>query len=81
MPANKMNWLVVYKGESQVYGTATKAIALETPPPVGQSIKDKMVLFVTYEPDGQVLSVRPLPQEEVVNATLKMPTKKKKEDE
>lgn len=81
MPANKCNYLVLYKDSSQVYGTATRSIALETPPPEGVDIEDKRVLFVTYKPDSEELAVHMIDQEEVENAELKVPKKKKKEDE
>ncbi|HJS83562.1 MAG TPA: hypothetical protein VJ742_12085 [Nitrososphaera sp.] len=79
MPANKINWVVFYTSGSQIYGTATKQIALETPPPPGVPIEDKRILFITYQPDNEILSVHPLPQEEVLSAELKYP-KKKDED-
>lgn len=53
MPASKLNYLVVYDNHSQVYGTGTKKIALETPPPDGLTPEDKHVFFVTFEPDTQ----------------------------
>ena len=81
MPASRLNYIIIYKDESQVYGTATKEIALETPLPPGQKLENKRVLFVTYQPDGEVLSVHPIPQEEVLSATLKEPTKKKKKEQ
>lgn len=70
MPAIKCNWLVLFKGESQVYSTATKSIALATPPPDGIPLEDKRVLFVTYQPDNEILSVHPLPQEEILQAEI-----------
>ena len=63
-----------------MYGTATKKIALETPPPEEIPIEDKRILFVSFEPDNEVLTVHPIPQEEVINAELKYPTKKTKEE-
>lgn len=81
MPANRINYLVVYRNDSQVFGTATKDIALETPPPDGVPLEDKRVLFVAFQPDNEILSVHPLPQEEVLSAEIKeKKTKKKKED-
>jgi len=70
----------LYVGESQVFGTATKQIALETPPPEGIPIENKRILFVTFEPDNEMLTVHPLPQDEVVNAELKIPIKKVKNE-
>lgn len=51
MPASKLNYLVVYNNSSQVYGSASKKIAVETPPPEGSSQEDKNVFFITLEPD------------------------------
>jgi hypothetical protein len=51
MPASKLNYIVVYKNHSQVYGCSSKKIAIESPPPDGYSEKDKRILFVTFEPD------------------------------
>lgn len=78
MPASRSNYLVIFKDESQVYGTASKKIALETPPPDGVPLEDKRVFFVTYQPDNEILSVHQVPQEEVMNAEIKYKEKKKK---
>jgi hypothetical protein len=79
MPAARLNYLVVYLGDSQVYGAGSKDIALSSPPPPGVNIEDKRILFVTYQPDNKILSVHPIPQDEVLNAELKerAPSKKK----
>jgi len=69
----------VHVGDSQVYGTATKEIALQSPPPDGIPLENKRVLFVSFEPDNETLTVHPIPQEEVMNAVLRIPIKKKKE--
>lgn len=51
MPAAKLNYLVVYKNHSQVYGCSSKKIALDSPPPEGYSLDEKNIFFVTFEPD------------------------------
>jgi len=51
MPASKLNYIVVYKNHSQVYGCSSKKIAIESPPPEGYSENDKKILFVSFEPD------------------------------
>ncbi len=79
MAAGKLNYIVVYEGMSQVFGCASKKIALESAPPEGYSVDQKSVLFITYDPDGKALSVYKLPEEEVRSAELK--TKKKNENE
>jgi hypothetical protein len=80
MPANRINYIVLYRNDSQVFGTASKSIALETPPPDGVALEDKRVLFVAYQPDNEILSVHPIPQEEVLNAEIKEKKTKKKEE-
>ncbi len=60
MPASKLNYLVVYKNHSQVYGCSSKKIAVESPPPEGYSEKDKQILFVSMEPDTDNLCVYPV---------------------
>lgn len=64
-----------------MYGTATESIALEMPPPDGQTLDDKIILFVTYQPDGEILSAHPLPRNKILNAQLKYPKAKKKKEE
>lgn len=71
MAAGKLNYIVIYKNSSQVYGSASKKIALESAPPEGCKLEDKRVLFVTYEPDNEQLAVYPVPQSEVLNAEIK----------
>jgi hypothetical protein len=81
MPAVKLNYLVMYVGESQVYGSASKEIALSSPPPPGCDINSKRILYIAFEPDNQALVVYPLPDEEVQNYVLTeiKPKKDKKE--
>jgi hypothetical protein len=52
VPASKLNYLVVYKNHSQVYGCSSQKIALDSPPPDGLSQDDKNIFFVTFEPDS-----------------------------
>lgn len=52
MPASKLNYLVVYKNHSQVYGCSSQKIAVESPPPDGLTENDKNIFFVTFEPDS-----------------------------
>jgi hypothetical protein len=81
MAASKVNYIVLYKGHSQVYGCSSKKIALESPPPEGFSIKDKKILFITFEPDTDNLSVYEVPKEEILSAELKDKKEKKAKDE
>lgn len=80
MPANKLNYIVCYKNDAQVYGSGTKEIALSTPPPPGNSIENKRILFITMNPDTDELEVHKLPQEDVLNAELSIKQKKEKND-
>lgn len=63
MPAAKLNYLVVYKNHSQVYGTGTKKVALDSPPPEGLTKEDKHVFFVTFEPDTDNICLSKVAQE------------------
>jgi hypothetical protein len=44
---------------------------LESPPPEGFAIADKRILFTTFEPDTNNLSVYEIPENEILNAELK----------
>lgn len=81
MAASKVNYIVIYNGHSQVYGCSSKKIALESPPPEGCSLKDKKVLFITFEPDTNDLTVYTVPDEEVQQAELKAKATKEKKTE
>jgi hypothetical protein len=63
MPASKLNYVVVYKNHSQVYGTGTKKIAFDSPPPDGLTEEDKHVFFVTFEPDTDIICLSRAKQE------------------
>lgn len=78
MPANKTNYLVLFHGDSQVYGTANRDIALATAPPDGFTLEDKIILFITQQPDTDELIVKPLPKEEIMQAEITEPKAKKK---
>lgn len=80
MPAQRCNYIVLYQNESQVFATASKSIALESPPPAGVPLEEKRIFFITYQPDNEVLSVHQVPQEEVLNATIKEKKPSKKKD-
>lgn len=71
MAAGKLNYIVIYKNSSQVYGSASKKIALESAPPEGSKLEDKRILFVSYEPDNEQLAVYQVPQSEVLSAEIK----------
>lgn len=79
MAASKLNYIIVYKHYSQIYGCASKKIALESPPPPEVSLSDKKVFFITYHPDLEEIVVHQLPQEEILSAVIK--TKEKKEND
>jgi len=77
MAASKLNYIVIYDGHSQVYGCSSKKIALESPPPEGYSLKDKKILFLTFEPDTNNLCVYQIEDEEVMTAEVKAKKEKK----
>jgi hypothetical protein len=81
MAASKVNYVVIYAGHSQVYGCSSKKIALESSPPEGCSLEDKRVLFITFEPDTNQLSVYKVDEAEVLNADIKEKKEKKTENE
>lgn len=66
MAATRTNYIVIFKNESQVYGSASKDVALKSPPPDGTPPEDKRVFFITYQPDTESLSVHQVAQEEVL---------------
>lgn len=81
MAASKVNYIVTYNGHSQVYGCSSKKTALESAPPSGYTLKDKKILFITFEPDTSSLCVYQVEDEEILNAEIKIKKDKKKEDE
>lgn len=78
MPASKLNYIVLYKNHSQVYGCSSKKIALESPPPDGYAEEDKRILFVTFEPDTNNLCAYVVSKDEVVEEELEIKKTKKK---
>lgn len=78
MPATRTNYLVWYEGESQVYGSGGLEVALSSPPPKGQDIKNKRVGFLTHRPDDGKIVIHELPEEEVQNAEIKLPASRAK---
>lgn len=77
MAANKTNYIVLYEGDSQVYGSGSREVALGSPPPANKTLKDKHILFIAYQPDNKILSIHPLSREEIESAVVK-PEKPKK---
>lgn len=83
MPASKLNYIVVYKNHSQVYGSSNPKIALESPPPEGLTEADKNIFFVTFEPDSDNICLYKYKEElpdnlDVNDATQVKPGRKKK---
>lgn len=72
MPANKTNYIVLYTNDSQIYGSSSRAIALSSEPPQGSSLDEKRIFFITYQPDNEVISVHPIPLDEIRNAEIKL---------
>lgn len=67
MPAAKLNYILVYKEHSQIYGCSSKKIAMESPPPEGYSVNDKNVFFITFEPDTDSISIHKVNNQEESN--------------
>jgi len=67
VPAAKLNYILVYKDHSQVYGCSSKKIAIESPPPDGYSVDDKNVFFITFEPDTDSISIHKVNNQEESN--------------
>lgn len=80
MPAGKVNYVVLYEGSSQVYGCASKKVALDTLPPAGFSLDSKRILFVSMEPDTTNLVVRQLPPDETYSEEVLNSLEDKEED-
>lgn len=78
MPASKLNYIVVYKNHSQVYGCSSKKIAIESPPPEGYSEDDKKILFVSFEPDSDNLCAYLVSKEDIVEEEIEIKKTKKK---
>lgn len=78
MPASKLNYIVVYKNHSQVYGCSSKKIALESPPPEGYSENDKKILFITFEPDTDNLCAYTVSKDEITEEESEIKKNKKK---
>jgi len=77
MAASRLGYIVIWEGQSQVYGCLTKVGALETPPPPDNTIEQKRVFFITHQPDNGVISVHEVPSEEVLSAELRYPAPRK----
>jgi hypothetical protein len=81
MPASKLNYIVVYKNHSQVYGCSSKKIAVESAPPEGFTEEDKQILFINMEPDTNDLCVYPVENKlEEENITTKKRQKEKQSE-
>lgn len=65
MPAAKLNYLVIYENQNQVYGASSEDVALNSPPPAGSTIEDKHIFFVMHEPDQEQLVWYKVPDEKV----------------
>jgi len=81
MPASKLNYIIVYDNHSQVYGSSSDKIAIESPPPEGVSEKDKHIFFITYEPDTQNVCVHKLDPKNTDAIENKSNKRKKRDSE
>lgn len=57
MAASKLNYLLVYRNHSQVYGCSSEKVAQDSPPPEGLTEDDKNIFFITFEPDTNNISL------------------------
>lgn len=80
MAASKLNYIVIYKNHSQVYGCSSKKIAIDSVPPEGYTSEDKRILFATFEPDTSSFCVYPVSLEEEALEEIKVKRIKKKND-
>lgn len=67
MPASKLNYLIVYPNHSQVYGSSSKKIAVDSPAPEGYNIEDKNIFFITFEPDSNNICLYKVNDQEELN--------------
>lgn len=82
MPATKANFVVLFEGDSQIYTSGSKEVAMKTPPPEGMTLEQKRVFFITHQPDNKIVSMHEVPHEEVLSAEIEYPkSRKKKIDE
>lgn len=81
MPHSKMNFIIAYKNNPQIFGAQSKDIALSSPPPEGSTLAEKKVWFVSYEPDTGYIVKYEIPEEDVLNAEIKYPKTRKKEND
>lgn len=80
MAASKLNYIVLYKNHSQVYGCSSKKIAVESTPPEGYTNEDKRILFATFEPDTSSLCVYPVSLDDDIIEEVKVKKVRKKND-
>lgn len=71
MPALKVNYVIVYDNDSQIYATANREIALDTPPPSGIPLENKHIYFITHHPDTGEIIAQEFPKTEVMAAILR----------
>lgn len=81
MPASKLNYIIVYDNHSQVYGSSSDKIAMESPPPEGLSQEDKHIFFITFEPDNKNICVHKIDSNNIDNIENKSNKRKKKNSE
>ncbi len=80
MAASKLNYIVIYKNHSQVYGCSSRKIAVESTPPEGYTNEDKRILFATFEPDTSSFCVYPISSDDDTMQQDKIKKVNKKND-
>lgn len=64
MPASKLNYIIAYNNHSQIYGSSSKKIAIDSPPPDGLSLEDKNIFFITLDPENGNLNLYKIEEKE-----------------
>ena len=67
MAASKLYYLVVYDNHSQVYGSATKKVAEDSPIPEGLTEDDKNIFFITFEADSKNICLHKIQKQDKDN--------------
>lgn len=66
MPANRLNYIVLFEDTSQVYGSSSREVAMKSDPIDGYEIEDKQVFYITHDPDSNDLIIKRIPIEESI---------------
>lgn len=79
--AAKANYLILYKNSAQVYSATNLETAIKTPLPKGCKSEDRTMMFLSYLPDEESLSVFVLTDEQIQEESEKLALKTQKKEE